>query len=70
MDGFERPFLIGNALVWEYSDVISTFVYRVGIQNGRFTISTAVGLFQSVVSLVFLLAANFLSKRATGEGIW
>ena len=67
---FERPFLIGNALVWEYSDVISTFVYRVGIQNGRFTISTAVGLFQSVVSLVFLLAANFLSKRATGEGIW
>jgi putative aldouronate transport system permease protein len=67
---FERPFLIGNALVWEYSDVISTFVYRVGIQNGRFTISTAVGLFQSVVSLVFLLAANFVSNRATGHGIW
>jgi len=67
---FERPFLIGNALVWEYSDVISTYVYRVGIQNGRFTISTAVGLFQSFVSLVFLLSANFVSKRVTGEGIW
>ena len=67
---FERPFVIGNALVWKYSDVISTFVYRVGIQNGRFTISTAVGLFQSVVSLVFLLTANFVSKRATGHGIW
>jgi len=67
---FERPFVIGNALVWQYSDVISTFVYRVGIQNARFTISTAVGLFQSVVSMIFLLTANFVSKRATGHGIW
>jgi len=67
---FERPFVIGNALVWEYSDVIATFVYRVGIQNARFTISTAVGLFQSVASMVFLMIANFVSKRATGHGIW
>ncbi len=68
--GFDRPFLIGNQMVFDYYDVISTFVYRVGLQSQRYTIATAVGLFQSVIGLVFLFATNAIAKKAGESGIW
>ncbi len=68
--GFDRPFMLGNIMVYDYSDVISTFVYRVGIQNSRYTIATAVGLFQSVIGLFFLLAADFVSRKSGERVIW
>jgi putative aldouronate transport system permease protein len=68
--GFDRPYILSNQLVINNSDVISTFVYRVGLQSARFTIATAVGLFQSVVGLVFLLSAQFIANRAGEQGIW
>ncbi len=67
---FERPFLMGNNIVMQYADVMSTFVYRVGLQNARFSVATAVGLFQSVVGLVFLLTAQFTADRFGERGIW
>ncbi|MFB4321261.1 ABC transporter permease subunit [Priestia sp. BR_2] len=68
--GFDRPFVMGNSLVSDYSDVISTFVYRVGISSGDFSQATAVGLFQSVVGLILLLSANFVAKKLGEDGIW
>ncbi len=68
--GFDRPFVIGNSLVMEFSDVISTFVYRTGIQNFQYTIATAVGLFQSVIGLVFLLVTNYIAEKFGEQGIW
>ncbi|CAN7444488.1 ABC transporter permease [Paenibacillus sp. LjRoot56] len=68
--GFDRPFVMGNSLVSEYSDVISTFVYRIGIGSGDFSQATAVGLFQSVVGLVFLVTANYIAKKIGEQGIW
>ena len=68
--GFDRPFTIGNNLVMQYSDVISTFVYRIGLQSFQFTIATAVGLFQSVVGLVFLLTTNYIAGKVGEQGIW
>lgn len=68
--GFDRPFNIGNSLVREYSDVISTFVYRVGLGAGDFSQATAVGLFQSVISLIFLLTANKIVEKSGEQGIW
>lgn len=68
--GFDRPFVMGNSLVSEYSDVISTYVYRIGIGSGDFSQATAVGLFQSVVGLIFLVAANFIAKKIGEQGIW
>lgn len=67
--GFERPYVIGNLAVRDYSDVLSTFVYRLGIESGQYTIATVVGLFQAVVGLIFLLIANMTSKKLTGDGI-
>ncbi len=67
--GFDRPFVIGNIMVREYSEVISTFVYRMGLQSGNYSIATAVGLFQAVIGLFFVIAANYISKKTTDQGI-
>ncbi|MFS0725337.1 ABC transporter permease [Paenibacillus sp. 1P07SE] len=67
--GFERPYVIGNLAVRDFSDVLSTFVYRIGIESGQYTIATVVGLFQAVIGLIFLLAANTIAKKLNGEGI-
>lgn len=68
--GFDRPFVMGNSLVSDYSDVISTYVYRIGIGSGDFSQATAVGLFQSVVGLLFLVSANYISRKIGEQGIW
>ncbi|WP_328802429.1 ABC transporter permease [Saccharibacillus alkalitolerans] len=67
--GFDRPYIIGNTAVREYSDVLSTFVYRIGLEAGQYTLATVVGLFQAVVGLVFILGSNYISKKTTGDGI-
>ena len=68
--GFERPFVMGNTLVKEYSDVLSTFVYRLGLQGGKFSFATAAGVFQSVVSVLLLVIANVSAKALGEKGIW
>lgn len=68
--GFDRPYVIGNNMVMQFSEVISTFTYRMGIKSMQFTIATAVGLFQSVVGLVFLLSTNFIADKVGEQGIW
>lgn len=67
---FDRPQILGNPQVLKYCDVLSTFVYRTGIQNHRFDRATAIGLFQSVVGLILITGANFVSKRLGEDGIW
>jgi putative aldouronate transport system permease protein len=67
---FDRPFTLQNNLVMDYGDVISTYVYRVGIQSANFSVGAAVGLFQSVICLIFLVTSNFITKKLGGKGIW
>lgn len=67
---FDRPFILGNTLVNDYAQVISTYVYDVGLKSMRFNIATAVGLFQSVVGLVFLLVTNWFAEKNGQEGIY
>jgi putative aldouronate transport system permease protein len=66
---FDRPYLLGNAMVLDVADVISTYVYRVGLLNVDYAYAAAVGLFQSVVNFAFLLTANVMSNRIAGEGL-
>jgi putative aldouronate transport system permease protein len=68
--GFDRPFAFQNNLVMRVADVIATYVYRVGIKGLQFSLTTAVGLFQSVVGVIFLLLANWLSRKLGERGIW
>lgn len=68
--GFEKVFLLQNDLNMEMSDVISTLVYRKGITEYQFSFSAAVGLFNSVVNCVILLAVNGVSKRLGETSLW
>lgn len=68
--GFDRPYIIGNTLVKDASDVISTFVYRAGIQNNQFARATAIGLFQSVVGVILITVANAISRKFDEQSIW
>ncbi len=67
--GFDRPYALGNYFVSDVADVISTFVYRVGLRSQQYSLATAVGLFQSLVCIVFLVIANFVAERFGEEGI-
>ncbi|MFC5649278.1 ABC transporter permease [Paenibacillus solisilvae] len=67
--GFDRPYVIGNVSVRDFSEVISTFVYKTGIQTSQFSLATAVGLFQAAVGIVLLLGANYIAKKITENGV-
>jgi len=67
---FDRPMALRNAAVTNVSDVISIFVYLRGLLALQFSLSTAVGLFQSVICVIFLLAANKIAEKAGERGIW
>jgi putative aldouronate transport system permease protein len=68
--GFEDILLLGtNPVLRNVSDVIDTYVYRVGIQNSRFSYATAVGLFKAVISIGLLTLANQIARRS-GNSLW
>lgn len=67
---FDRPYTMTNPTVAQVADVISTLVYRVGIRSNQFSLTTAIGLFQSFVCVVFLIAANSIARKAGERGIW
>lgn len=68
--GFDRPFAMANNLVMDVAEVISTFVYKNGIKGLQFSLTTAVGFFQSVICVIFLLLANWISRKLGERGIW
>lgn len=68
--GFEKVLLLQNPLNMSTGDVISTFLFRVGIAQAQFSFATAVGLFQSVIGLILILSTNFISKKLVGSALW
>lgn len=61
--GFEKVFLLQQPTNYSVSEVLSTYVYKLGITNANYSLATAVGLFNSVVSLILVLFSNYLSKK-------
>ncbi len=68
--GFEKVFLLYNPSIYETADIISTFVYRRGIQEASFSYSAAVGLFNSVINLFLVICSNSISKWLTESSLW
>ncbi len=68
--GFEKVLLLYNPLTQQTGDVISTYVYRVGVVSGSFSYAAAIGLFESLVGLVLVLSANAIAKRTAGASLW
>lgn len=68
--GFDQIFNLYNTTVYAKGDILETYLYRNGIISGQYALSTAMGLFNSLISLVLTLVANITVKKAGGEGIW
>jgi putative aldouronate transport system permease protein len=69
-NGFEQIFLLYNPMVYNVADVFETYTYRVGLISGKFALSSAVGLFQSIVGLVLIVFVNKLAKKYGDGGLW
>jgi putative aldouronate transport system permease protein len=68
--GFEKILLLYNPLTYPTADVVSTYLYRVGIVSGNFSYAAAIGLFEAVIGLVLVLSANLISRRTVGTSLW
>lgn len=68
--GFEKVLLLQNDQNISSSEVISTYVYRVGLLGGQFSYTTAIGLFNSVVNFVLLATVNFIARRMGQTSLW
>jgi len=68
--GFEKTYLMQNELNMEASEVISTYVYKMGILSQDYGLGTAVGLFNSLINFVFLVSVNFIAKKTNGYSLW
>lgn len=68
--GFEQVYVMMNPAVRDVAEVISTYVYRVGIEGTQYSYTTAIGLFQSAVSCVLVCMTNLIARKVNGEGLW
>jgi putative aldouronate transport system permease protein len=68
--GFEKVYLMYGPLTMETADVISTYTYRIGLIDMNYGFATAVGLFQSAISFVFMLIVNRISKKISDVSLW
>lgn len=68
--GFEKTYLMQTPLNTSASEVISTYIYKVGLQGARFSFTTAVGMFNSVINFILLLIVNKTSKKLSSTSLW
>lgn len=68
--GFEKVYLLQNTQNIMSSEIISTYVYKMGLQGGQYSLSTAIGLFNTVVNITVLLLVNYISKKTTESSLF
>ncbi|MET7516585.1 ABC transporter permease subunit [Streptomyces sp. NPDC005480] len=68
--GFEKILLLYNPLTYPTADVISTYLYRTGVESNSFSYAAAIGLFEAVIGLLLITSANRLSRKTVGTSLW
>ncbi len=68
--GFDQVLNFSNDAVLSSIDILDTYIYRIGIQNAQYSLSTAVSLIKGVVGVFLVLATHLISKKITGKGVW
>jgi putative aldouronate transport system permease protein len=68
--GFEKILLLYNPLTYPTADVISTYLFRLGLLSNNFSYAAAIGLFEAVIGLTLILSANAISRRTVGASLW
>jgi putative aldouronate transport system permease protein len=68
--GFEKVLLLYNPLTYPTADVISTYLFRIGLESNSFSYAAAIGLFEAIIGLTLILSANAISRRTVGASLW
>ncbi|AZN42386.1 ABC transporter permease [Paenibacillus albus] len=68
--GFEKVFLLASPAIYSTADIISTYVYRVGLGQGNYSYAASIDLFTSIISLIFVCTANYLARKFSDNSIW
>lgn len=68
--GFEKSFLLQNNLNLERSEIIATYVYKIGIQGAQYSYATAIGLFNNIINFALLVTVNKIAKKLSGSSLW
>ena len=68
--GFDQVLNFSNDAVLSSIDILDTYIYRIGIQNAQYSLSTAVSLIKGAVGVLLVLATHLISKKVTGKGVW
>ncbi|WP_314063967.1 ABC transporter permease subunit [uncultured Vagococcus sp.] len=68
--GFDQVFNLMNDSVISVIDILDTYVYRIGLQNGQYSIATAASLFKGVIGMFLIISTHFVSKKISGKGVW
>lgn len=68
--GFEKAYLMQNSLNLSSSEVISTYVYKIGLQSNQYSYSAAISLFNNVINFFFVFVMNYVAKKCSGSSIW
>ena len=68
--GFEKVWLLQNPLNMDASEIISTYVYKVGLEGAQYSYSAAIGLFNTVVNMILLILVNTISKKISEISLW
>lgn len=68
--GFEKVLLLYNPLTYPTGDVISTYLFRIGLLSNNFSYAAAIGLFEAIIGLTLILSANAISRRTVGASLW
>ena len=68
--GFEKVYLLATPSTYSTADIISTYVYRIGMTQGNYSYATAIDLFTGIISFIFIISANTFSRKVSGSSIW
>lgn len=68
--GFEKVYLMQNSLILDVSETISTYTYKMGIQKGQFSYTTAIGLFNNIANAIILVIVNIIARNISGFSLW
>ena len=68
--GYEKVYLMQNSTNLTTSEVISTYTYKIGLENAQFSYSAAIGLFNNVINFIMLVVVNTLTKKLSGMALW
>lgn len=68
--GFDQVFNFTNPSVNSVIDILDTYIYRIGLENGQYSLSTAISIIKGVVGCILVLITHLISKKVTGKGVW